>query len=134
MRAILYVLAGAMVFAPTHALGQGNRAELTVFYGYNIGGSLNVFEGELKIADNASYGASLDIAVRPGGFAQILWVQQPSTLSLRRTVGGTETITDLITRYFHVGGMQELGEGRARPYGGMTLGFTQFDPTDPVKR
>ncbi len=130
MRTILCVLTAAMIFAPVHAWGQGRRAELTVFGGFTIGGSLNVFEGELKVPDNYSYGASLDIAVRPGGWAQILWSQQPSQLNLRRTLGGTETLTDLMTRYFHVGGLQEFGEGRARPYAGMTLGLTQFDPAD----
>jgi hypothetical protein len=127
---MLCVLTGVMVVAPAHALGQANRAELTVFGGYTIGGSLTVFEGELKIPDATSYGASLDIAVRPGGFAQILWSQQPSQLTLRRNIGGTETLTDMTTRYFQIGGMQELGQGRARPYAGMTLGLTQFDPVD----
>ena len=116
--------------APVRATAQASRAELTVFGGYTIGGSLEVFEGDLSIPDQYNYGASLDIAVRPGGWAQIIWSQQPSQLNLQRNSGVTEMLTDLMTRYIHVGGVQEFGGGRARPFGGLTLGLTQFDPAD----
>jgi hypothetical protein len=107
-----------------------HRAELTAFGGYTFGGSLDVLQGQLTIPDAVSYGASLDVAARPGSWVEVLWSQQPSQLNLKRSASVADSVSNLITRYFHVGGVQDLGRGRAVPFAGLTLGATQFDPAD----
>jgi hypothetical protein len=117
---------------------QGNQKtsrgiEITPFYGWMFGGSLSVREGDLNINDNDNYGIAVDVELPYGGGKQVelLWVMQNSRLDLKRYPSGIkETLFDIATHYFHVGGVYGVRRGNVMPFGSLTLGATLFHPKE----
>lgn len=107
------------------------RATLNPFVTYNWGGSVRVFEGDLRLAASEAYGVTLDVAVRPGAKAQLFYSYQPTQLNLRRFNGLTEPITPMKVHYIHLGGTAESGRGRMKGFGGASAGATIFHASDP---
>src|SRR5690606_37792755 len=87
------------------------------FYGYRFGGELeNTATGEsLRIAENPSYGVYLDIDPADSGLRfELLYSVQETEVDLHDL---TEPgLRDLDVHVFQVGGLQELWDGRFRPY------------------
>jgi hypothetical protein len=107
--------------------------EITPFYGWMFGGSLSVREGDLNIKDNDNFGIAVDIELPYGGGKQLelLWVMQNSRLDLKRYPSGiTETLFDIVTHYFHIGGVYGVRQGNVMPFGSLTLGATLFHPKE----
>ncbi len=110
---------------------MAQRATLNPFVTYNWGGTVRVFEGDLKLAASEAYGATLDVAVRPGAKAQLFYSYQPTQLDLRRFNGINEPITPMKVHYIHLGGTAEGGRGKMKGFGGASAGATIFHPSDP---
>ena len=102
------------------------RATLNPFVTYNWGGTVRVFEGDLKLAASEAYGVTLDVAVRPGAKAQLFYSYQPTQLNLKRFSGLTEPVTPMDVHYIHLGGMAEGGRGKMKGFGGASAGATSF--------
>src|SRR5690242_559153 len=87
--------AAGTLFASGTARAQDSRAELGVYGGYLFGttaegesiqpdpNSTQYVTSKASIASAPSYGATLDLAVRRGAFAEISYSRSPSDLSLR---------------------------------------------------
>jgi opacity protein-like surface antigen len=122
----LLAFALAVVLSASPAWAQ-TRAEITPFIGYQFGGKVELFNGDLKIGSDINYGAILDITVRPGGQVELSYTRQDTELRWRPFVGEPETIPMNID-YWQIGGLGYIDRGPARPFFSATLGVTHFMP------
>jgi hypothetical protein len=117
------------------------RIEITPFGGYQWGGSLRGYEGEITVPGAGNWGIALDIEVRRDTMVELVFSRQYSSLQVRPycnypTPGVDCTPTwrqafDMATEYYHVGGLYEINTGGgALPFTSMTLGATRFAPDD----
>ena len=124
-------LVAVLAISPAAAVAQ--RVEVNPFLAYQFGGSLRAVEGDLIISSGETYGAAVDIEVRPGGFAQLFYSYQPTSLGIRRSgTGFTNEITDLNIHYFHIGGVGEAeASPRVKGFLAASVGATLFHPSEP---
>ena len=102
------------------------RTSINPFVTYNWGGTVRVFEGDLKLAGSEAYGATIDVTVRSGAKAQFFYSYQPTQLNLQRFNGLTEPVTPMDVHYIHLGGVAEGGRGKLKAFGGASAGATVF--------
>lgn len=130
-----------VLFSSIHASGQfesEHKMEITAFGGYRFGGSIDVFYngdlGEIKIRDNAVYGAEFNYKIRDRYFVSLLWTRQDSEMDFYGY--GDFEITRLgsvATEYFLLSGLSDLGAGVGPiiPFGGAGVGLVVGTPEDP---
>ncbi len=111
-----------LAVAITMALPSGLVAqslEITPFGGYQVGGKLQVQEGDLRISDNPTLGVIINVPVQSGGQVELLFAHQETNLKLRRRATGIqETLFDMAVEYFQVGGLYEAErDGRVKVFG-----------------
>lgn len=114
----------------TFSLGtlHAQRFSAGPFYGYRIGGEFeNSATGEsLDIEENPSYGVFFDIDPTDSGLRlELLYSLQKTELDLTSVSGSSDQ--DLDVHVFQVGGLQELYDGKFRPYVAGYIGATWFD-------
>lgn len=138
MKKVFYTLsiffAALLIGIPAETIAQGGKFELTPFAGYQFGGKLRFYEGDLKIQDNANYGLALDIAMAPNSKLELYWSQMSSTAQFIGTYGYDYLSTDpfdVNVGYIQIGGVQEveIDNDMIVPFGAFTLGTTYFIPT-----
>jgi Outer membrane protein beta-barrel domain len=112
------------------------RVEVAGYAGYTIGGSAegqyncDVRRGEIQEAP--SYGAMVDVAVRPGAFVELSYSQQDTDLVVQSGAYGRQDFS-LQVHYLQLGGLLEFRVPKAdwfRPIFGLTAGATVFDAND----
>jgi hypothetical protein len=120
-------LALALVAGPLNNTWATKRVEVTPFAGWMWGGSLDVTRGELEIEPSLDYGATIDVTLRPGAQAQLLYARQDTELLLKpRGSNVLEPLFDIAVQYFQIGGLLEVPAERFRPFLGLTLGATHM--------
>ncbi len=121
----------AVMLVPATASAQ-RGIELTPFGGYQVGGKLRVREGDLRIADNPGFGATLNVPVKSGGLVELLYARQETELQLKdATTLLTSTLFDMSVEYFQLGGVYEAARSqRVKGYGVVTLGATLYNPQE----
>jgi hypothetical protein len=143
------VLAGAAVLAaglstsleaqyrsarPVNRAASEPRFEIAVFGGYQFGGKwdvlLNNQPGTLDIADHGSYGMAFDVRVRPGVLTEFLYIRQPTTLYFQPLGGVRGELFPMHVAYYQLGGLYEVPQGRFRPFAGLGVGGTHFNPKE----
>lgn len=135
--------AGTLLASGT-AHAQDSRAELGVYGGYLFG---TTAEGEslqpgadaqyvtskATIGSAPSYGATLDLAVRRGAYAEFSYSRSASDLSLRVSNDANTYKYDLLQQHIQLGGLLEFkapGANWFRPVFGGTIGATIFSADD----
>lgn len=117
----------AALFLPLSSV-QAQKILVGPLYGYRMGGDfVNDFTGDkYKFGSNPSYGVFLDVDPRESGLRlETLYSFQDTKLDL-----GNATLPGdgrLRIHNFEVGGLQELYEGRFRPFVAGYVGATWFD-------
>ena len=119
----LNVLPGYAQFEPELA-----RYEVTPFVGYQFGGKLSVFDGDIKIKSAWNYGVAFDISIKPRVQVEFLYLRQDTELELENIQGENATLFDMTAQYFHIGGLYEGRGGQVKPYGLISVGLTHFNP------
>jgi len=121
--------------------GKQARLELGAYGGYTVGGSaegvstLNQVTADIQSAP--SYGATLDLALRPGAFLEILYARQDTEIEVTSvSVGlpGTRNRYDFLVQYLQIGGLAEFRVPNVdwlRPTFGGTVGATVFSASNP---
>ncbi|MGD8868976.1 MAG: hypothetical protein PVI01_15210 [Gemmatimonadales bacterium] len=117
----------ALLIVTTPAAAQ-HRAEITPFVGYLFGNSVSTRTGKVGIASDMTYGALLDINVRPGGQVELSYGRQDTKLTLEPFTGVKRDLTDVAVNYFQIGGLGYVMQGQAQPFMSFTLGATWYDP------
>jgi hypothetical protein len=123
------------LFAAT-ANADERGIELGVYGAYLFGGSAESHSGDLtnsaSIEAAPSYGAMLDVRVRPDALAEVSYTRHPTVLSIRQSDGSLSSY-DLLVQYLQIGGLLEFRVGSVdwiRPVFGGTLGATVFSADD----
>ena len=98
------------------------------FIGYRFGGDLyEVYTGAaLDIDGAATIGAVVDVFVVRGLSFSFLYTHQDAHIETVDSWGRVTEFGDLSIDHWHVGGTQEFGAGRVRPFLVGTLGLTHF--------
>jgi len=110
------------------------QTEIFAFGGYMMTTSVSVAEGDLQIKDVPDYGLGVDITMRRGIQLELLWISSQTHVKIKRYPSGfTEDLFDMNVHYFQVGGVWEMGRGKARPFGAFTVGATLFDAKDVTR-
>jgi len=138
--------AGAAIFVASALLFSSRasaeeRVIIGLSGGYMTGGSAEGTAGNLRakasIASAPSYGGLIDVAVRPGAFAEFSYTLVPTEIRLQRTDTDTQQTDtqhyDMSEQLLHVGGLLEFRTPSAewlRPYFGGTIGATVFSADD----
>ncbi|MEE4258079.1 MAG: hypothetical protein V2I47_13660 [Bacteroidales bacterium] len=124
----------AVVF-PFILPAQSGGIELAPFAGYMFGGSVNYYEGKLKIENGMNYGASLLLPVHDFLDVEVNYTRMQSKASFSPSFGYPDleyVETDLATNYIQVGGISKFYSRHTRitPFGSVSLGATWFAPED----
>lgn len=151
-RAVRAVVASTALGVVT-ALGSGTalaqerpkRVELGVYGGYLFGNTIEgraeatpgqpdvpVLTSKASIGSAAAYGATIDLLVRRGAFAEISYTRQATDLSLRIS-DGSQYRYDLLVQYLQIGGLLEFrtpGADWLRPIFGGTIGAAIYSADD----
>jgi hypothetical protein len=113
-----------------------NRFELGAYAGYLFGSSADgqneTGTSSANIEGAPSYGAMIDVLLRPNAFAELSYSRQQTELSLHRTNEAPYRY-DLLVQYFQVGGLLEFplpSVAWLLPTFGGTLGATVFTASD----
>jgi hypothetical protein len=119
---------------PVNRTASEPRFEIAVFGGYQFGGKWDVVvnnqAGTLDIADHGSYGMAFDVRVRPGVLTEFLYIRQPTTLYFTPLSGVRSEVFPMHVAYYQLGGLYEVPQGRFRPFGGLGVGGTHFNPKE----
>jgi hypothetical protein len=126
---ILIILSSGNVYS------QGRKIELTPFGGYLLGGSLNFYEGKIKIEDAACYGGMLAVEVAKSQFVELSYTRMDSkgdwhSYNNTNIPYVLDTAINLATNYLQIGSVNELrlDNEAIRPYGTITLGTSWIHP------
>jgi hypothetical protein len=127
------LLVAAILF-PVFGLAQFS-AELVPFAGYMFGGSIQYYEGKVKIDNGMNYGLSVFVPVHDFLDVEVNYTRMQSKASFRPDPYYSNLEyreTDLATNYIHVGGISKFYSQSTRitPFGSVSLGATWFSPED----
>ncbi|MCK5338071.1 MAG: hypothetical protein KAJ50_04630 [Bacteroidales bacterium] len=123
----------AIIF-PAMLFSQGG-VEIVPFAGYMFGGSVNYYEGKLKIDNGVNYGVSVLVPMHHLLDIEINYTRMDSKASFSPYVGYPLVEykeTTLATNYIQIGGISKFYSQNTKvtPFGSLSLGATWFSPTD----
>lgn len=110
--------------------------ELTPFYGYRIGGRLDVYNGPdlgyIKMVDSESFGLDLNYKLESGVAINLAWYGQSTTVDFYGYNNSEiEKVGDAFANYFLVSGIYEKKQSGITPFAGFGIGMATFVLTDP---
>jgi opacity protein-like surface antigen len=118
-----------IVFALSSSPAWAQKVEITPWYGYTFGGSLDVVEGRLSTPASGAFGFTFDVRVSDDVMFEFLYSRQDTKLRFQPGgVGPKEDVFDMAVEYYHGGGLIEFGDETARPYIALGAGVTRFAP------
>lgn len=116
------------------ALSQKGAIEITPTFGYQWGGSVQGYEGEVVVDDGAQYGLMLGYRVQKELVVEFFWSYLPSRAQFEPyylTTVDPDLLgasTDLGTHYFQLNAVYETGRGKTKPFLGAGAGIVMFSP------
>ncbi len=130
MSALLIALICGALAGAAHA--RGNRAEVSAFSGYRLGGDFkDRVSGEtLGLDGAAAYGVAVDIPYESDTQIELLWSHARQGLG-RAAALPAKPFLDLNVDYLHLGGLYLMAGDRLRPFVTGSLGVTYMDPQSP---
>ena len=106
------------------------KLEITPFYGYQLNGKVIGYEGDLNVRDAGSYGAMIDVTVRPGMQVELYFSRSDTRGDFVAFRGPTYKLTDLSVNYFQLGFLRTVKKiDNISLYGIGSLGATLFAPS-----
>ncbi len=130
MTAVRTLVMTVMIGLPSGLAAQS--LEITPFGGYQVGGKLQIQEGDLRISDNPNLGVILNVPLQSGAQLELLFAHQETNMKLtRRATGLQETLFDMAVEYIQAGALYEADRnGRLRAFGTGTVGVTHYNPKE----
>jgi len=119
---------------PLISIAQGG-IEIVPFAGYMFGGSVNFYEGKLKLTDGVDYGVSLIIPIREILDVEINYTGmqgEAKFTAYRDYPAFNDETTGMSTNYFQIGVLKtlSLNNPKIKPFGSFSLGATLFSLND----
>ena len=105
-----------------------HQAEVTVFGGYRFGGEFYEIATGLPVdADGAAaFGVAVDIVLWRDTWIEAMVTHQQARFTVPSASGAADTRFRVTVDHYQVGGLTELGKGRARPFLTGALGLTRY--------
>ena len=127
MKRLLIRCAGLLLSSCLGASAQGFEVELSPFYGYRFGGSVDSSSGgTLDLKPGQAYGLTLDFGPRDSEVKfELLWSRQESGIDFEG-LGGLGKV-DVTVDEFMLGGVYEMRQGRFRERVSGMMGATVFN-------
>jgi len=115
---------------------QKGSIEITPTIGYQWGGSVQGYEGEIALDDGAQYGLMLGYRVQKELVVEFFWSYLPTVAHFEPyyvTTVDPSLIgqsTNIGTHYFQLNALYEMGRGKTKPFLGAGAGIVMFSPED----
>lgn len=112
---------------PAHA----QHVEITPFGGYRVGGSVSSIDGRPIVDDDGgpSVGVVADVvfgSLTDGLKVEAVFSREQATVKVRTSLLDPPARVGVVVDQILVGGIQELADGRARPFLSGLLGITRY--------
>jgi hypothetical protein len=125
-KTIIYIL----IFGLTSNILIAQNFDLTPFYGYQMNGGIEFYEGELSVENAQFLGGTFDIMVMEGMGVRLMYSYTKTPAEFRPHLGYETAFPgrkfDLINDYYQIGVIKGVVKGKAEPYGVLTMGATRF--------
>jgi len=121
---------------PAFSQSQKGGIEITPTIGYQWGGSLQGYEGEINLDDGTQYGLMLGYRVQKELVIELFWSYLATTATFEPyyvTTVDPELIglqADIGVHYFQLNALYEMGRGKTKPFLGAGAGIVMFSPSD----
>jgi hypothetical protein len=126
MRRPLAVLALCLFLCP--ASGWAQTVEVSPFVGYRLGGDFfeRVTNQPVDLDGAQAVGGVLNVAMHDGLWFEGLFTHQEARVDVPGNPLGPSTKWRITVDHWLAGGLQEFGQGRARPFLTGMLGLTRY--------
>jgi hypothetical protein len=106
--------------------------ELNGFYGWQLNGKANLYDGEFIMQNAPNYGGKLAVGLSTTTFVELSYMRSDSEGYYKPYNISTEPRENIrySSNYITVGGLQELDLGKIRPFGTFGMGTVIWDPKD----
>ncbi len=111
---------------------HAQKFEITPQYGYQVGSKWNYYGGYVKLKSSDHYGFTLDLSLSDNLQAEFFWAQQNSTVAVKDVIlyPREEDVTDARVDHFQFGIINTFGYSDAKPFVGMSAGWSTFSPDE----
>jgi hypothetical protein len=127
------ILALVFLLINPGSLSAQGKFEITPIVGYQFGGKLRMYEGDLKVKDQMNYGLAASTALAQDTKLEFMWTHMETSAEFKPYYG-YEYLRgqfNLNINYYQLGALKEFPKGGAVvPFGEFTLGAVQFSPTE----
>ncbi len=127
MKNILIVIAFSMVLTE---IVYAQKVEITPQYGYQVGAKYNYYGGYVKLKGSDQYGLTFGINATDEITVEFMWAQQNSKVSVQdfQFYPRETELTDVVVNHYQIGAVHMFGYSEARPFVGLSAGWSTFDP------
>jgi hypothetical protein len=135
----LYFICVAVVVAlfiaqPATLFAQQSDITVTPTVSYMWGGSVQGFDGDIKLEDGVGYGAIIDVAQGRNVRVELSWTTMATTATFAPYYpsGANSSLVGMNVKvnvhYFQLGAIQTVDKGKAQPFIGVLMGASLFHP------
>ncbi|WKK64643.1 outer membrane beta-barrel protein [Lutimonas zeaxanthinifaciens] len=123
-----FVLFSFLIFGSMHA----QKVEITPQFGYQVGAKYNYYGGYVKLKSSEQYGLTFGINATDDITVEFMWAQQNSKVSIKdfQFYPQETELTDVVVNHYQIGGIHMFGYSDARPFAGLSAGWSTFNPED----
>lgn len=112
---------------------QAQKFEITPQYGYQVGAKWNYYGGYVKLKSSDQYGITANLSFTDDIQGEFFWARQNSSVAVKDVVfyPVEEEVTDATVDHFQFGIIHMFGYSDARPFVGLSAGWSTFSPDEP---
>ena len=123
------LLITVILLAVTHSI-YAQKIEITPQYGYQLGAKYNYYGGYLKLKSSDQYGLTFGVNATDDITVEFMWAQQNTNIRIKDfQFAPQETdLTDVVVNHYQIGAMHMFGYSEARPFIGLSAGWSTFNP------
>ena len=127
-----FAIAVFIIFISLDTYAQ--KVEITPQYGYQVGSKYNYYGGYLKFHGSDQYGLTFGINATDDVTIEFMWAQQNSKVSVKDAIYYPQEteVTDMQANHYQLGGIHMFGYSDARPFAGISAGWSTWSPEDSV--
>ena len=127
MKNMLFI--AVILLAASHS-SYAQKVEITPQYGYQVGAKYNYYGGYLKLKSSDQYGLTFGVNATDDITVEFMWAQQNTNIRIQDFQFSTQEtdLTDVVVNHYQIGAMHMFGYSEARPFIGLSAGWSTFNP------
>jgi hypothetical protein len=109
---------------------SGQLIELNGFAGYQFGGKVKLYDGELRIDDAMNYGGKVSVGLSTTTYVEVTYMRSDTKGRFYPYIisDGPSDEYEFSSNYIHVAGLQEVHYGAFSPFATLGLGLVVWSP------